>query len=278
MTALLVGLYGCFEIVSVDQPSQVEQGESFVITMEATSSENDDIDIKYGILGIMLPIDFDVDSVSYTANNGEGWFYRLENDSTSRYEGTGGIKTGWVDSMASKFGVENGYKWLVYEMEEAYEAVPEFNEYEVKIYAKAGTTIGNYSLSYVITESSYDLEPVDADNIPFDFKEGFEIEVVQGTPIREDRPDLPSEVTLDQNYPNPFNPSTTISYSLPTDSQVSLVVVDVTGRVVRNLVDTRQQAGNYLVNVDMAGLSSGVYLYRLNVDGRMLTRSMTLVK
>jgi hypothetical protein len=65
------------------------------------------------------------------------------------------------------------------------------------------------------------------------------------------------------NYPNPFNPSTTISYRLPADTQVTLEIFNLLGKRVRTLVDTRQQAGTYQVFFDAGSLASGIYLYRL---------------
>lgn len=65
------------------------------------------------------------------------------------------------------------------------------------------------------------------------------------------------------NYPNPFNPSTTISYRLPADTQVTLEIFNLLGKRVRTLVDTRQQAGTYQVVFDAGSLASGIYLYRL---------------
>jgi len=277
MIALLVVLYGCFEIVSIVMPDEVATGKSFVIEMEARTTDSD-AEPKYGIVAVYMPEDFQIDSMSYVGSNGGGNFYYLDNDSTSRYEGNGGIKSGWSDSLGNKFGVDDGFKWDVWEMEEPYSADVDENDYEITIYAKAGNTVGTYNLSFLITESAYELVPIEGEKT-FDFRESQDqISVVQGTPIREDRPDLPAIMELEQNYPNPFNPSTTITYSLPNDAPVRLTVTDINGRLVRNLVDTRQSAGTYRVTVDMLGLSSGVYLYRLDVAGQSITKSMTLIK
>ena len=73
---------------------------------------------------------------------------------------------------------------------------------------------------------------------------------------------LPLQFTLKQNYPNPYNPSTTIKYNLPTRSHVQLIVYDVLGKVVSDLVDTEQPAGFKSI-VWNANVSSGIYFYRL---------------
>ncbi len=87
------------------------------------------------------------------------------------------------------------------------------------------------------------------------------------------------EFSLSQNYPNPFNPVTTIDFSLPVTARIDLDVFDITGKLVEKLVSGNKKAGKYFVRFDASKLSSGVYFYRLNVDGRDLrTRKMVLLK
>jgi hypothetical protein len=87
-----------------------------------------------------------------------------------------------------------------------------------------------------------------------------------------------------QNYPNPygrmpFNPRTTISYSLPRTSTVTLKVYDPTGREMATLAhNERKAAGTYEVSYDAAKLPSGVYLYRLQTEGFVVTKKMLLLK
>jgi hypothetical protein len=84
---------------------------------------------------------------------------------------------------------------------------------------------------------------------------------------------------LQQNFPNPFNPSTTISYSLPKTSTVTLKVYDLLGRAVATLLNGKTQSpGNYEVKFDGTNLSSGVYLYSIQTEGYRETRTMVLVK
>jgi len=90
--------------------------------------------------------------------------------------------------------------------------------------------------------------------------------------------DLPVEVTLHQNYPNPFNPSTQITFEIPEASHVRLEVFDMSGRRVALLVDEGRPAGGHTVNFDASGLSSGIYMSRLQSGAHTVTRRMTLVK
>ena len=78
---------------------------------------------------------------------------------------------------------------------------------------------------------------------------------------------LPTEFSLHQNFPNPFNPATKISFDLPQDSKVNLVVYDLLGREVTRLLNNEfKVAGNYTYDFNAASLSSGVYFYRLVVS------------
>jgi endonuclease/exonuclease/phosphatase family metal-dependent hydrolase len=91
--------------------------------------------------------------------------------------------------------------------------------------------------------------------------------------------ETPTTVSLNQNYPNPFNPSTTISYTLDSSTNVSLSVYDITGRKVATLVNGRQTAGAQEVRFDASSLASGVYIYRLETaTGASLTKKMVLIK
>ncbi len=83
---------------------------------------------------------------------------------------------------------------------------------------------------------------------------------------------------LNQNYPNPFNPSTTITYTIPEQSDVRLDVININGQRVATLVDENQHAGEHRVNFDASGLASGVYLYRLQAGSFTKTERMVLVK
>jgi hypothetical protein len=77
----------------------------------------------------------------------------------------------------------------------------------------------------------------------------------------------PEQYALNQNYPNPFNPSTTISFSLRVESKVSLKIYNILGQEVATLINESMNSGNQYVKFNAANLSSGVYIYRLDVKG-----------
>jgi hypothetical protein len=88
----------------------------------------------------------------------------------------------------------------------------------------------------------------------------------------------PAQFELSQNYPNPFNPSTQILYTLKNSSKVRLAVYDLLGRQVAVLVDGMQSAGQHTVAFSGAGLTSGIYFYRLQNDNEVITKKMILMK
>ncbi|HIL08113.1 MAG TPA: T9SS type A sorting domain-containing protein, partial [Candidatus Latescibacteria bacterium] len=94
---------------------------------------------------------------------------------------------------------------------------------------------------------------------------------------------IPQVFSLAPNYPNPFNPSTTISYQLPLDTQVSLEIYDVLGQKVRTLVSGLKPAGSYLVSWNSRDdmnrqVAAGVYFYRLSAGDFNQVRKLLLLK
>ncbi len=81
----------------------------------------------------------------------------------------------------------------------------------------------------------------------------------------EDISETPSKFSLSQNYPNPFNMNTTIEYSIPEKSNVTIIVYNITGQVVDVLVNKSMEPGFYSIQWDASRVSSGVYFYRIQV-------------
>ena len=98
------------------------------------------------------------------------------------------------------------------------------------------------------------------------------------SPIVEINSQAPDNFELNQNYPNPFNPTTTISYSIPRDQQVTLKVYNILGKEVMNLVNKQQPAGSYAVMFEGKSLNSGIYFYTLQAEGFRETYKMILLK
>ena len=87
-----------------------------------------------------------------------------------------------------------------------------------------------------------------------------------------------TEYALHQNYPNPFNPETNITFDLLEGGLTSVKVFDLMGREVVTLVNRDLNAGRHTISFDASGLPSGVYLYKLNVNGFEAQNRMLLLK
>ena len=83
---------------------------------------------------------------------------------------------------------------------------------------------------------------------------------------------------LENNYPNPFNPSTSIQYQIPEQGFVSLKIYDLLGRELAALVNRFQNPGTYKINFNAGNLSSGTYIYRLQVNDFSASKKLLLIK
>jgi photosystem II stability/assembly factor-like uncharacterized protein len=89
---------------------------------------------------------------------------------------------------------------------------------------------------------------------------------------------VPDSYELFQNYPNPFNPSTNIKFAVPKNGMVKLVVMDMLGREVKELINSNLSAGTYEVSYTVKNAASGIYFYRLETPGFTETKKMIIVK
>ena len=88
----------------------------------------------------------------------------------------------------------------------------------------------------------------------------------------------PKKFILKQNYPNPFNPTTIISFSIPSNSFVSLNIYDLLGREVAVIISEEMPAGNYTRQWNATNISSGIYFYRIQAGNFIETKKLVLLK
>ena len=89
---------------------------------------------------------------------------------------------------------------------------------------------------------------------------------------------LPFEYSLSQNYPNPFNPATKINYELRVTNYVSIIVYDILGNKISDLISKKQNAGRHSVNFNASDFPSGVYYYKIISGDFTETKKMMLLK
>lgn len=98
------------------------------------------------------------------------------------------------------------------------------------------------------------------------------------TDIHIDKYKTASNLSIEQNYPNPFNPNTTIKYSVPKQSNVTIKIYDLLGRELTTLVNEEKSVGNYSVIFKGNNYSSGIYFYRITSDNYSVIKKMILLR
>ena len=100
--------------------------------------------------------------------------------------------------------------------------------------------------------------------------------------VDDENPDYPTDFKLFQNYPNPFNSSTIIPFEISNTSFVSIIVYDLLGNEIIQLVSETKAPGKYQVTFDVSSinriLSTGVYSYKIFLDRKKQTRKMIYLK
>jgi len=127
--------------------------------------------------------------------------------------------------------------------------------------------------------------PVSTDINLYPEEFGYSLVAGQAVDVAEDPGEttLPEKYSLSQNYPNPFNPVTSIAFSLPSRSDVELIIYNTIGGKIVTLADENLPAGNYTIiwdGTDQGGKPqpSGIYFYRLSCDGFEKSKKMILLK
>lgn len=142
----------------------------------------------------------------------------------------------------------------------------------------------------IVTDTLYPLaNSVNLDGIPsnldqWNFGENFIVTVIDHPVNVENQSSILEGFVLYQNYPNPFNPTTKIKFTIPVTlsevdgSPVTLKIYDVLGKKVATLVNEAKSTGEYEIEFSGAGLTSGIYFYKLSVGSFNETKKMVLMK
>ncbi len=101
---------------------------------------------------------------------------------------------------------------------------------------------------------------------------------VEPLSIQEVDLELPREISLYQNYPNPFNSNTVIGYRISSPAELRLDIFDLLGTYIETIINGNREAGYYSVTWNGEKYSTGVYFYRLSIDGSEVSRKMTMIK
>jgi uncharacterized delta-60 repeat protein len=241
---------------------------------EATSVSVDPTENVY-ITGrtAISPADYDMLTVKYNSTGTQQWV-KTYNGSGNKYDfGTGIVydnsgnvyvtgytqtdTTGKTDYTTIKYNASGVQQWV-----KSYDGGIDSFDYAVGLSLDASNNVivSGYSIG---AGSNYDITTIKYS------------QVVAVTPVSNL---IPGQYELCQNYPNPFNPSTTIKYSIPSESKVKISVYDLLGKEISNLVDEILKAGEYEVIFDASAYASGIYFYKLDAGNTKEIRKMILIK
>jgi hypothetical protein len=104
------------------------------------------------------------------------------------------------------------------------------------------------------------------------------IDTVTTTDVENTSDNVVTKYNLEQNYPNPFNPSTTIKYSVPKASMVTLKVYNMLGQEVAVLVNEVKSSSENFIAFNASNLPSGLYIYQLTANNYSASKKMLLLK
>ena len=119
-------------------------------------------------------------------------------------------------------------------------------------------------------KDKYDSEIYDICDAPFT--------IIASTEIENSELGKPDKFALNQNYPNPFNPTTIIPFELKNTAKVQISVYDITGNLVELLVDRKMDSGYYKIDFQASQYPTGIYFYKMNVDGMIFSKKMLYIK
>lgn len=215
-----------------------------------------------------------VDSITqYAAQS--GGFYKLESDNFIPVELTSFTATTSNDQIVLNWTTGSELNNQGFEIQQSLD-----NESFSRIGFVPGFGSSTEHRSYTYTVQSapaglhyYRLKQIDFDG-SYEYSDVIEVETVES---------LPTEFALDQNHPNPFNPSTSITFSLPVDSDVQLSLYNMLGQEVTKISNAHFQAGTHKVDFIAEGLSSGTYIYLFratssNGSDFVEAKKLTLIK
>ena len=266
-------------IEEVEQPTQVNAGETFT-TIVTVTAVGEEVNIPHhGAMAVMVPDDWSYTSGSYetTDDVGSGEMV-VDPDGGSIWSTSAGSAVD-IDTF---FTTPNNMQW-VFLLSDTGSLTEAGVLHEVTLNFGVGNTNGTYPIGYVVTVNTGDMldyiNTDDEDNelVGVDTSFNHMVEVVGGT-ANIDENGLPTRYWLSQNYPNPFNPETTIDFQTDADSHVNISVFDINGNLVQELVNEWTESGSHRVKFSGHSIPSGIYFYKMTTKGFADIRKMTLIQ
>jgi hypothetical protein len=255
--AIIFGiLSGCFTILNIDQPTTAQTGEKITAKIELRTAGKDQ-NPHYGIVGVLVPNDWQIDSVYYSGDFGPDYCEFLHPDSVDG--DIGGKVDYWHDSLEVHYPSGDGMEWMVYQASIPFASALDTGYVDVTIEMTVGQKAGTYKIGYFMTNAALDF--TDASFYSASLENPIDVQGGAAVPFPVNTPG--SQFRLLQNYPNPFNPGTTIDYELSASGLTTLRIYNVLGELIATPVHEMQSAGGHQFTWNATGLDSGIYYLRL---------------
>lgn len=148
-----VVLTGCFVIVLVNQPSTAQGGEQITTTITVSVEGTSDTNPHYGIVGILIPNDWSIDSVYFTGGYTDYMTF-LHPDSSDAEPG--GQVDFWTDSLEGRYPSGDDYMWVVYQSSQSHTVLVDTVDVTLSIMMTTGLTQGDFNLGYFVTDAALD--------------------------------------------------------------------------------------------------------------------------
>jgi hypothetical protein len=273
LSVMIISLFftGCL-ITEVDQPATVETGGIFTATITVSDMNAEQTNAHKGVVSIMVPEDWSFLTGVYDTPMGVGV---LELDTS--------MPPLWGD-IDTVIPPPPGMKWINLLSDTGYLHGANLI-YEATVNLQVGQTTGEFPIGYLVTVNTVDMllflndQDFDQETAGADTLMNQMVTVTTAVGVKEEvLPGIPGSYSISQNYPNPFNPATSIKYSVAEGTDVRLSVFDAAGKEVIVLVDGFKPAGNYAVTFSADNLASGIYYYRIAMNGFNKSHKMVLLK
>lgn len=144
---------GCFVIISVTQPSTIQVSQQFTSTVVVSVEGISDANPHYGIVGLRIPNDFQVDSVWFTGGYTGVCAFLPSNVPDNE---PGGLVDYWTDSLEGRYPSGANMKWVVYQSTTNFLTLVDTVDVSLMVKMRAGTTQGNFNIGYFVSDAALD--------------------------------------------------------------------------------------------------------------------------
>ena len=293
-----------YEIENSDDPLDFDS-ESMRITIDELTVGNNDSTF-FTLSGSLSPSTLDIESGEETqivaplftsdfgpVSEGESMQWQLNSDGTG-YEITSGedYYDSWIDTTEISWGSnDDSLQISLYDEEDDY-----YETINLLYLISNDSLYLDMTIDYCEVLDNYyymncsemfgmmlGIDDIEEVNMQLDVIMSFDEAGFVNIDPNFNQSEIPSLFILNQNYPNPFNPLTSLSYDLLQDSHVSIIIYDMLGNIINQLVNEIQSSGYKSVQWNATNnqgqpVSAGVYLYSIEAGGFRQTKKMILLK